>query len=473
MQRKTWILILIFIWAGFYSCSENSSSGNSEELEVSEAIQQQAAFGFQANQLVSAGQEVNDFTSPQDLETGDVGKFFERSTEIRDEANRLTKEAQTLLAENRSLLKTTVENLIYQVNDTTGTLITRFSLFHEADSGYFRYEIVAREQDGGKRVQLDSTSIILDVNDLSFAQDDRLKSFYNLKQFAGTFLVQSISTDMTATAWDNSGDVTGFTGIITSIYNANQHLEKVVTENTINPDESGSIKQTFYFPGGETSQHTVVFNGDGTGSFSKTFRNGVSVSGTFDDVKDDGSGSYEATTSFPTGFYLARILKAAAVSYDYAASIVTSNFKEVVTFSDGKIDSVTMDIKVSVVDGARITEMDVTKSNGESGRFVITDTDNLRSMEGTWTNTAQQYIVLSAEYYIDGSAWLKYDVYASKSSFDAGDSPVASGEYNFSPNGSGAGRYTFSGDVYEVDLKNTGLGEIRRNGSKKAFKLYR
>lgn len=457
---------------GFYSCSETSTTDDKVELEVSEEVQDQVAFGYQVNQIAGTGDEIGSLTNPQEVDEVEVDFPTGAVTFLKERANNLTREAKAKFAKMPKLFKTNGETLIGSFGDTIGTKIIIASLFFDADSGFSRYQVVTTDSDPDKRVQYDSTSIIIDINELNIEIDDRFKSLYNLRRFAPVFIVQSIASEMVATDWDVEGEVTGFTATTTSEYNENRNLQKVISEITLHPDGSGDIQETYYFKDGETKVNSVSFNNNGTGTFSRTFKNGTTITGSFDNVEDDGEGSYEATTTFPSGFYLASIFKSASVLFDFIDEKMTSDYKEVITFSDGVVDSASMHLEVSKEDDYLVTEMDVTRRNGATGRLVAMEGFDITTLDGTWTTADNYYITVSAEYYADGSAWLKYDVYLNKTRYDAGADPIATGEYNFTPDGSGSGTLTHNGEVYEVDLQD-GIGEISLNGAKRTINLYR
>ena len=472
MQRYIFSLLMLLTWMGLYSCDDNSGGSDLEDLEVSQEIQEQAAFGYQINQIVGTGDEIGNFTNPQDVDEDDVDIPLATVSVLKDQANRMTREAKLHIANLPRLSKTSGDSLIFQHTDTSGTKITRVALYLDADSGLVRFEVVTSDSNPDRRVQYDSTSIVIDINDINDDSDDRFLSLFNFRRFAGKFIVQTITSAMIATDWDVEGEVTGFTATTTSTYNENRNLQKVISMVVLNPDENGTITQTFFFEGGETSVHSVTFNGDGTGTFSRSFRNGTTITGSFDDVEDDGMGSYQATTSFPSGFYLASIFKSASVVFDFIDKVMTGDYLEIVTFSDGAIDSVSMQIEVRKEDDYLVTTMDIVKSDGANGRLVIMKGDDLTVLNGTWTDVDNHYIIITAEYYADGSAWLKYEVYLNKTRYDAGANPIATGEYNFSPDGNGSGTLSSDGQVYEIDLKD-GLGEIRQGGAKRVINLYR
>ncbi len=272
MQRNIFSILILLLWIGLYSCSENSGGSETEELEVSEEVQEQAAFGYQVNEIVGTGDEVSSLTNPQDVDDGDIDIPLETARALSEKANSLTKEAQSRMIDLPRLFKASGEILLFEERDTVGTKIIWAAMYYDADLGLVRYQVVTSNTNPDRRIQHDSSSIRIEINDINTASDDRLLSLYNYRRFASRFIVQAITDELIASAWDTEGEVTGFTASSTSTYHEDRNLQKIISTIVLNPDESGTITQTFYFDDGETRSHSVTFNGDGTGSFERNFR---------------------------------------------------------------------------------------------------------------------------------------------------------------------------------------------------------
>ena len=458
---------LIFL----FSCEHTTKSGN-DELQVDETVVEQAALGFQFNQVAGTGTEINSYTNPSDVNTGDLSGF-NTAMALKEKANTVLKESRPYLAKLRQLNKTYADSVLFQFNDTTGNIVTKLAIYYDAISGIARYQVVSIALNGARRIQYDSTSIRVDLNNLANQDDDRFQDLYNWQRLKDGFILKTIETKLTATDWALDGEITAFNAVTTSTYNESRQLEKVVASITLNTDQSGTLSQTFYFRDGTSTSHSVTFNNDGTGTFSRDFRNGANISGSFDVVEDDGEGFYESLTTFPDGFYIATILKSATLAFNFVNQQVSGHYSEVLTFNDGTIDSANVDINVTNDNGLKTTVLQVTKRNGAYGTFTINEGEDISAMDGTWTTWDKFFIVITAEYFSDGSAWIKYEIYLNENAYNRGVPALASAEYNFSPDGSGEGTYTKDSDVYQLQFESSGKGEIVKGNASKTIELFR
>lgn len=469
-------IILILISLNFFflfSCEDKSVNNDDTGLEIDAAVIDQASLGFQINQYAGTGNEIIDYTTPNESDDPEIPDYGS-ALEFRDKANTLFYDSEKHLQKLSAFSKTNADSLLFMFSDTTAFAITRLALYLDSDPGIARYEVVSRYLNAGRRVQYDSTSIRVAVNNLLDNSDDRFLDLHNQQSFKDGLVLSGITTVLTATNWANDGSITAFNTNTTSVYSEDRQLEKVVANISVNADESGTLTQTFFFRDGTTTVHSATFNNDGTGTFTHTFRNGISVSGSFNAVEDDGQGFYESTTTFPSGFYLTAIFKSATLAFDFINKKVTGDYTEVITFSDGNVDSAHVDIQASEdVDGYVTTVLDVTRRNGANGQFTITEGDEHSTLAGTWTTWDNYFVVVNAEYFNDGSAWLKYEIYRSEIFYNNGAQPLTVVEYNFMPDGSGLGNLVHDNETYEVDIESSGKGTIMNNGKSKSFEMYR
>ncbi|MCB0281612.1 MAG: hypothetical protein H6627_05055 [Calditrichae bacterium] len=473
-MKKVILILLSLNFFFLYSCEDKSVNNNdNSDLQIDAVVIDQAALGFQINQYAGTGNEIIDYTTPNETDNAEIPDYGS-ALEFRDKANEMFYESEKHLQKLKTLSKTNLDSLIFMFSDTSAFAITHLALYLDSELGIARYEVVSRYLNANRRVQFDSTSIRVAVNNLLDDSDDRFLTLYNLQNFKDGLILSSITTELTATNWANDGSITAFNTNTTSLYSEDRQLEKVVASINIMADESGTLIQTFFFRDGTTTVHSATFNNDGTGSFTHTLRNGISVSGSFNAVEDDGQGFYESTTTFPSGFYLSSIFKSAVLAFDFINKQVNGNYTEVITFNDGKIDSAHVDIQATEdTDGYVTTILDVTRRNGANGQFTISEGDEHSSLSGTWTTWDNYFVIVNAEYYSDGSAWLKYEIYRSEIFYNNGAQPLTVVEYNFMPDGSGLGNLVYENENYDVNIESNGKATILSNGKSTEIELYR
>jgi len=471
-------LVLGFGLLFLISCEESGTDSEGNELQVSETVENNAAVGFQINQYVATGSEVESYTHPDAPDAGDDFSGFGPGLSTMRNAKEKAIAAQQKIYEHLdqlpALYKVNADSLLFEFRDTTGTRISRLAFYFDNETNLLKLIAVSSNSNANARVQYDSLFVSVDVgNGLDDDSDDRLQEFYNYQEFRENFIVQQIESSLTVTAWTMDGEPTGFTMNSTSWYRDKSRLERVERTFVLNPDESGSITETFYFRDGTTLTNTVTFNNNGTGTFSREFRNGTTVSGSFNTVEDDLEGFYASTTTFPGGFYLSEIYTLAEVSIDPLMESFVGAWSERITFRNGAVDSGHVDISVSVDDDTRTTELDITRINGAHGHLTIVGTDDLSTLNGWWVTFDDYYVAVTGEYYFDGSGWLRYEVYENETAYMNGDEPVMIAEYNFTADGGAIGTITSNGETYDVELDATGQGTLIGQTGRKTINLYR
>jgi hypothetical protein len=212
---------------------------------------------------------------------------------------------------------------------------------------------------------------------------------------------------------------------------------------------------------------------DQTGEFEKGLRDGTIISGTFDSAENDLKGYWTELIDFPDGRYLDKILKSATVSIELPDSTLIADFSKYVYFSDNRIDSAKIGINVHKSNGVKTTILTATKPNGAYGALTIIESSNGSSVDGTWTTHNGFYILLRADYYLDGAAHIHYDVYQSEDAFNGGESPLLTADYYLSPDQSGEGLITKDDSIYKINFNQYGKAIISREGNFKEINLYR
>jgi len=228
------------------------------------------------------------------------------------------------------------------------------------------------------------------------------------------------------------------------------------------------LREDFTFDDGSTAFNSITFYNDYTGVFSKQFRNGTTVSGTFDSAEEDGIGSWTELIDFPAGRYIDEIHRDAQVLI--TENLFNATFNQQILFSSGRIDSLSINIQIEEVNDVTITVISAEKANGASGTFTITESEDTKQMTGEWTTWDGHFIKSEAEWYEDGSSHLIYMVYAPP--YQPGDEPVIVAEYFFSPDGSADGTLTYEAITYLIKLSDNLKGEISHDGKKAEFNLF-
>lgn len=472
MKKSLIILLLLFSTGFLVFCSDNSSE--TAELDVDEAVIEQASFGYEINDIINSGKEVEEVTDPTELDPDNEYGLFDTKKSILKNSADLSSRVREITKQQLNFSKTSADSLYWFYADTTMFTITRTYWYHDNETGITRVEI-AIDHLNSFRFLYDSTAVIFNET------EDHLLSVYNLKLFVQTHHFNQIETSISMSGWDDNGNASEFEAVSKYTYNQSRRNQNarvwvVTVTNTINvtTDVSWTISKEFVFSDESKSSHSITFI-EGGGTFTKEFRNGTTVTGSFNDLYDDGIGSFESTTTFVANFYIAEIFRSANVVLNRQMQNVTTDLLRIITFANAHIDSVEVNIVTSHGDLSKTSEMTITKSNGAHGIITLVELPDVSTLDGDWTTRDEHYIIITGEKFADGSGTLMYQVYLNEESYDNGDDPIAEAIYNFYGDGRGDGIFTHNatGNTYDMELDDTGKGRIIRNGRSRDINLHR
>jgi len=465
------ILLSLSILLIFISCEKDPTS-TEEKLEVEPFVEEQAAFGFEVNQIVTTGQEIGELTlNSQFLEENGLGEEGIASPQgLLSQGNAVMQTAVIELQKlkNKNIILT--DSISYLEDDTLRGV--KFFFGYDSETGLARsYEVKYDKFWPWQKKTYDSTEIVFDLNMTYWnGSDDKLKSIVNVQNFDSNFFIQSITSEMVVTAYKEN-EPTGIELQRDSYYKESRFLQHLSQSIILNADESGTLREDFEFKDGSSAFHSVTFYSDQTGEFTKQLRNGISISGTFDSAEDDMEGSWTETIDFPEGRYIDKILRSAEVVITVPDKKYEISLDETVIFSSGREESASIDIEVDEGDDTKTTKIDVLKANGAQGSFTIVETEDVSELVGQWYTWNQYFIDIAAEYYSDGSGHILYSVY--EPPYQQGNEPILVVEYFFSPDASGEGTLVHNGLTYIIKFTGGDQGEISHGDKKAQFNLFR
>jgi len=369
-----------------------------------------------------------------------------------------------------AITKPTADSLLFYFEDTVRGI--RKALYYDAETGKARYYEVRYKFAPWRNIEYDSAQVVADLNfTLDDPSDDRLENLYQLQQFNENYFVQKIETSGTVTDWDGT-EITGAELVGDAWYHSDRWLQHLRQFVDMNPDNSGTLREDFDFRDGTTAYHSVTFLSDNTGSFEKQLRDGTTVTGTFDSFEDDLNGSYHELTDFPAGRYVDQVEKDVNIWVDLPDSVVNLDATEVVRFESGRVDSAAASISIAENDSVKTTTISERKPNGAFGTFVVVERSDETTMEGEWTTWDGYYILINAEYYMDGSSHVHYEVYASQTAYENGEQALIIADYYFSPDQSGNGKLTYENETFDIEFDAGGKATLRQQGKTKSINLF-
>jgi len=472
-NMRIYSLAVLFLFSTLilFGC-DTKATDDGGTLEVEDVVAEQAAFGFQINDIANTSNEIEEINAdPMDVDT-DGG--FDGSATLNALKSRALESAEALKQMQLnvpSLAKTSSDSALYSISDTlaNGTIV-RWAMYYDVFTGKVRYVTVTYNYPELQNMTYDSMEIVIDMGVPYGTGSGNAESLYELQLFKESFFIEKIESEISLSGY-SGGEPGAITASSETHYRPGRDLSWKKLTASMNADGSGTVAKVFYFSDGTSSSASYTFNTDHTGTFTKTRRDGTVVTGTFDQVRDDGSGSYTALIDFPAGYYLDKIEKEASMLL--ASDILTVQFAQKIFFSTGEIDSSNSTITVEEIDGGTVTTITAQRRNGAHGTITVTDLDDgTSSMSGVWTTWDGYYILVNAEYYIDGSSHMHYDVYTNEASYNNGDDPIITADYNFTGEAGGEGTITYNGTEYDVVFDGSGKAEISDGTSTKTINLY-
>jgi len=451
-----------------------NTTGSDDDLEIDAVVAAQAIAGWEINESVNSGRNIQELTNTSDqYEDDSILEGLNGGVLLKQQMNRMYSEMQ-LHFEDNSLKKTSGDSLIWyqELNREGWGFDVRKALYFNAETGRLRFYEVHFDFQEHHKLTYDSAEVSVFVGENWFEPvSEQITEMYRLQEFKSDFMLQSIESRITATEYE--GDEISAVEISTiSTYNPERNLDRVVRTLILNSDESGTMTEIFYFRDDTSILNSVTFRNDGTGSFAKERRDGTVITGTFNIVEDDMHGEFTENVDFPAGRYIDRIERHAIISILLPDSIFSAGLKETKYFESGKVDSASLAIQVQEIYGVKTTTMSHSKPNGAHGILVVRESDGTSVMTGHWITWDEYYIDVTAEYYIDGSGYLHYEVYQSQDAFQNEEAPLIVADYYFSADQTGSGELVYNGDTYKVTFGDEGKAEISKGEKTTVLNVY-
>jgi len=196
------ILIPFSLLVFFTSCKDDT--GSSKDLEVDETVAEQAAFGFEMNEIVNASQNISELTGENDLLEDDQldSDIFPGLGSLKQDAGDLMKLAVNKYKTGFTKTSSTLgDSLVFFQDDTTHG--TKIYIGFNTDTGIMRLYSVQYKFFVWSKKTYDSTEIKVDYNDtFDEDSDDKLVSIENLINYKESFFIQSVTSQILVTDYE-------------------------------------------------------------------------------------------------------------------------------------------------------------------------------------------------------------------------------------------------------------------------------
>lgn len=452
----------------YIGCNEDPSS-NQQTLQLDPVLEAYAGFGYEVNDIVSTGSDIQDMTGGGAPSVDQEISGLTAAKTLKTLARELRIRSNDHLPGQAALLKPQTDSLYYFYDDTAQGI--RAALYFDDATSVARYYEVRYVFPAWRNMTYDSAEIAVNLNyTLDNDQDDYPEWVFRLQEFKENFMIRNITSLLEVT--DHNGpEITGFQASVDTYYHQNRRLSHLYQFMEINPDRSGTLRQDYYFNDNTTAFNMVTFYADYTGTFSRTFRDGTTVSGSFNSIEDDLQGSFSETVSFPEGRYIDKIVTDAMIEITLPDSVFSASLTRALYFSSGTVRTISIALDAHEEFGIGVVHLDLTRVNGAHGEFTLQVTETDALLEGNWTTLNDEYYILvSAEYYIDGSCHINYRVF--NMPYTAGDNPVFVADYYFSPDDEGEGTIEYKNETYTINFDRTDSAEIQKDSRTGRINLY-
>lgn len=460
--RALGVGMVVLLLLALVGCAKNGTEGEPPPpgLQVSSEAQGAARIGWQAVTWANTQDQFREMVSGQESLVTDVPEMVNSIPEIQEKEQEMRKWRRMARAAG-AFSKVSTDSLLWyeEWNDPISGTAGRRALYYDPETGEARFYETIYQFPPQVHLTYDSTEVRAYLGpSLEDTTDDRFLSLHQLSLFEANFFVQQVNGEVVATDWDPQNNVIGATAANEVLYGNQTDLERLVQNAELHPDGSGAFAEVLYFRDNTTRQANVVFHPDNTGEFSEVWRDGTTVTGTFDLFEDDYEGSITRTVNFASHRFVRRLEQSAYFTFNPQDSSSAAAVSEIVFFHNGEVDSTEVQVNRVFEEGHWREYFTIHASNEGDASFVITYFQAHKEIDGEFTDTAGLFYLFHAIEYNDGSGELWLEVYTSRQAYLNGDPPILTAHFIFGPDGSGSGEITENETTYQV--KFTAGGEI-------------
>lgn len=461
------VVLFIFIWIGCSSSTENGGQGplDSQIESVSQTVyttSEMIASTSSGNELFSFNVNLNDVPT--------VGGFGKPTADKKlvDNILKKAKESKKVgIQELKRFGKVFSDTVIYefQYSDSAGSS-GYIRVTYDGSIDLAKIFLVINSTPPERLVKKDSTVFYFSLNHTLYDDtDDKLLEAHNVTEFKNVDILVKRSVDIVVNDYNEMNEPTDidFTEV-TDFSPATFLLKRTATASMVinPPDTTLSLGERIDFRNGEYVDRNVSFSSNGTGSYSETRSNGISATGTFDILEDDGHGELHYTLTFPQDHYLESLKRDAIIDVDFYSGLVSETFKHKYVFRDGKVDSAT--VTLTSYDNFETGTVEFQNSKGESGNLSFDTYDDYSSISGWLIDKEGRYYVLDIKQYEDGSQEYNIEVYASRDAYNNEEASIMTIHIIVSPDGSGEGELTNADGTYQLVFGSDGVMTVIKDG---------
>lgn len=432
----------------------------SNQLQLSAGAQSASLSGWQITNSLNTQDQLSELVSGGSMITDEEGMLNNMAEIHREE--KTMKRIYTFAEKSGSFAKITGDSLIWYEEWSLGGTSGRRALYYNDQTQTARFYEVIFQFPQFVRLEYDSTQFMVFVGpSLADSTDDRLLSINKLTRFEANYFVEKVESSVEATDWDEQNQVIGAGASNTVRYGDQTQLLKLQQNAELNADGSGFISERLDYRDGTFRQTQVNFYDNFTGDFAETWRDGTTVSGTFDLLEDDNHAAVTRIIDFASTFHVDKIEQSAEYTLDPQDSSSIAVLKEKIFFRNGGLDTARVDVERFFEGGNWKEHFIVQTSRHGQSDFTVAYYDEYKEFEGEHTTAEGYYILFNGIEYAAGNGEIWLEVYASQQAYLNGEPPLLTLHILYNGDGSGRGEIVEGGKSYNVIYKVNGEIEVR------------
>jgi hypothetical protein len=297
--------------------------------------------------------------------------------------------------------------------------------------------------------------------------DDEFKEHHVYRRYDSSIMLETFVANYYLNEVDQYDRPIDYDADFTSTYQDGAAISQIEKSIERNSDFSGRFYRKITRDDQTYSEFVRTFNGDGTGSWTRTLPSGIEVNGTFNVVRDDLDGGYTRDVTLPAGFFFSAISAVAEFELDTLNHVLKGSITKIYTYSAGGSDTFYVDIhREFEEDNYRVRETSITLlgTTGVESDLLVSRDETGGKLSGSWKSPSGRFSTFDGYRYAGNMGFMGIFMYASESAYDDGANPLVTTQLETFPGSGGLGTITIGDETYTFTFDSSGRLTLRRLG---------
>jgi hypothetical protein len=455
-MRYLIIFLTLFL---FIACESDSTSANNDAVHQDRAEQAAEAAGESATLMDEVESDIETVEMLDDVELNEV------------EQSKLGKFASDF--QDIALVHKTAETPLYKKGQKVlqKGILDDFNIYliYDEETGFGElYRIHTVPEMAFRALLYDSSMTLIDMKftpeDLS---DDEFKEHHVYRRYDSSIMLETFVANYYLNEVDQYDRPIDYDADFTSTYQDGAAISQIEKSIERNSDFSGRFYRKITRDDQTYSEFVRTFNGDGTGSWTRTLPSGIEVNGTFNVVRDDLDGGYTRDVTLPAGFFFSAISAVAEFELDTLNHVLKGSITKIYTYSTGGSDTFYVDIHREFEEyNYRVRETSITLlgTTGVESDLLVSRDETGGKLSGSWKSPSGRFSTFDGYRYAGNMGFMGIFMYASESAYDDGANPLVTTQLETFPGSGGLGTITIGDETYTFTFDSSGRLTLRRLG---------